>query len=199
MNFAELQAEVFIITNRPDLVADTQLAIRKATSKLHAIDYFPKDLVEIPLVIPVPSANVQIDTNANFPRMRSIAYLRDSTSLTSTSLYNKLFEQINPRALLDDYQMEKTNCWYLGGQVINLKSSTAVSSLLVGYYENPVITPIGAYSSWIAVEQPYAIIEEAAATVFRMTGNAEMARFYEQQSAQNVMLLRQNYLEETAR
>lgn len=199
MNFAELQAEVFVITNRPDLVADTQLAIRKATTKLHSIDTFPKDLQETQLIIPVPAANVQIDTNANFPRMRSIAYIRDATTLTATALRNKIFEQISPRALMDEYQMEKTNCWYLGGQVINLKSSTTVSALLVGYYANPVITPVGSFSSWIAVEQPYSIIEEAAATIFRMTGNAEMARFYDQQSVQNTRLLRQNYLEGVAR
>jgi hypothetical protein len=47
---AELQADVITITNRPDLVAETLLAVKKATLKMHQLDFFYKDLVESGLV-----------------------------------------------------------------------------------------------------------------------------------------------------
>jgi len=198
MNMTEMAAEVYTITNRPDLIAETSAALRKATIKLHSIDYFPRDMAEVALNIPTPGNAVQIDVSTTLTRFRAIAYIRDNTS-PATGQPNKVFANIDARALLDDYSLVRTNVWYQGGQVININSSTTVSALLVGYYQNPIITPVGSYSSWIATEYPFAIIEEAASSIFGMIGNAEMARFYMQQSAANVQLLRQNYLEGVAR
>lgn len=199
MNLAEMATEVYTITNRPDLVAETSAALRKATIKMHSLDFFPRDMAEVTLAVPTPGNNVQVDIGVTLTRFRALAYVRDNTSPQLNGLPNKIFRQIEARELLDEYSLEKSNVWYLGGQVINIKSSTPVSSLLIGYYQNPVINPAGSYSSWIAVEQPFVLIEEAAATIFAMTGNAEMARFYMQQSVANAALLRQNYLEGVAR
>ena len=197
MNLNELAAEVYTITNRPDLVAETSLAIRKSTMKMHSIDFFKRDLQEISLSVPVPSMQIQVDINAQLPRLRGIAYIRNNSS-TGGNVPNPFFEPIDPRQLLDSYGQEISDIYYQGGQTLNIKSRTLVSNLLVGYYQAPVVSLTG-YSSWIAVEQPYAIIEDAAATIFRMVGNLEQAKLYEASTMQNVILLRQNYLEGVAR
>ena len=46
MTLNELIAEVYTITNRPDLVAQTLMAVRSATLKLHQSDYYYKDIFE---------------------------------------------------------------------------------------------------------------------------------------------------------
>jgi len=44
--FAELVADVYIATNRPDLVTQTALAVKVATLKAHQTDFYPKDIFE---------------------------------------------------------------------------------------------------------------------------------------------------------
>lgn len=202
MNFNDLCTEVQTITNRPDLVNETQQAVRRATIKMHSLDFFAKDMRELPLVIPLPSNTVQIDMAIALPGFRAIAYIKDTAVPAGGSALptaSKMYHKIDVSELFDEYQLEKQNIWYQGGQVINIKSSTAISSLAIGYYALPTVLPAGVYFSWIAVDMPYAIIDEASANIFRLTGNAEMARFYEQQVAQHAILLRQNYLEGVAR
>ena len=41
-----LMTDVMTITNRADLIAETKLAVKQATLKMHQVDYFPKDIFE---------------------------------------------------------------------------------------------------------------------------------------------------------
>src|SRR5690606_12952030 len=41
----EIAADVYVYTNRPDLVTETEVAIRKAIKKFHGADTFKRDLV----------------------------------------------------------------------------------------------------------------------------------------------------------
>ena len=45
-SFTSLLNDVYTITNRPDLIAETKLAVKQATLKMHQSDYYPKDLFE---------------------------------------------------------------------------------------------------------------------------------------------------------
>ena len=42
---ATLADDVYVLTNRPDLVSETRVALRKAIMKLHSADTFKRDLV----------------------------------------------------------------------------------------------------------------------------------------------------------
>ena len=44
MTFAEILEEVYLITNRRDLEAQTKSAIKKATLKAHQSDFYYRDL-----------------------------------------------------------------------------------------------------------------------------------------------------------
>lgn len=44
--FSDLVADVYTLTNRPELVDMTKLAVRSATLKAHQTDFYPKDLYE---------------------------------------------------------------------------------------------------------------------------------------------------------
>ena len=42
----DLCADVYTITNRPDLINETKLAVKAATLKMHQSDYYYRDLLE---------------------------------------------------------------------------------------------------------------------------------------------------------
>jgi hypothetical protein len=65
--------------------------------------------------------------------------------------------------------------------------------MLLGCYLHPDITE-ESYSSWIADEHPYAIISDAAATVFKMIGFDEQAAYQKQNVTEQIAMLRQNQL-----
>lgn len=196
MTLAELIAEVYTITNRPDLVAETSSAIRKATLKMHSLDYFYKDLQETIIGFAVAGYKQQYDLQANLPDYRTVKYLRHwSATATGEAKY---LRAIDPAAVVNQFGKEGTDIWYIAGNMLNIKAAVEVSNLVIGYYRRPNITT-NLFSSWIAVEEPFYIIEEAAATLFKTIGHSEMANTYRAMSGDNAILLRQNYLEPQAR
>ena len=191
MTLAELIAEVYTLTGRPDLVAETSAAVRKATLKMHSVDYFYRDLQETIITFSTPAYKQQYDLQNNLPSYRGIKYIRywNATS-TGTERY---LEVIEPDSVVNGYGKEFVDIWYIAGAMLNLKGKEVLSNIVLGYYKHPNITT-NLFSSWIAIEQPYAIIEEACANLFQMIGHAEIARKYEGLSRDNMILLRQNYL-----
>jgi hypothetical protein len=170
MNLTELRAEVYTLTNRPDLVDQTLTAIRSATLKLHQQDFYPKDLYETGISFTDALFLQQLEYRTIIPRWRAFKYLR-RTDITGTSTLN-FYELIPPEASLDDYLTNRENVCYLAGSVLQIRSATQLQYALLGCYLNPNITVSG-YTSWIANDHPYAIIFAAAATVFKMIGKTE--------------------------
>lgn len=196
MTLAELITEVYTLTGRPDLVAETSAAIRKATLKMHSLDFFYRDLQEEIIGFTTVAFKQQYDLAINIPSYRAIKYVRRWNAVP-TGLEN-YFTKLEPDAVLDSYGREATNIWYVAGSMLNIKGKETIENLVIGYYKHPNVAT-SSYSSWIAIEQPFAIIEEACANIFQMIGHAEMARKYELLSSQNAVLLRQNYLDVVAR
>lgn len=176
MNLTELQQEVYNLTNRPDLVAETLTAVRSATLKLHQLDYFYKDIVETGVSFSSAEYLQQIEYRTLFPRWRALKYLRKSDS----SGYDDgvFFTVLSiPEMVEDDYKINRNDVCYVAGSVIQVRSSTQFQYALLGYYQNPDITP-ASYDSWIALDHPYAIVFEAAALVFKMIGDTEQFAAY---------------------
>lgn len=171
MTLTELQAEVYTLTNRPDLVAETLTAIRSATLRLHQQDYFYKDLFETGITFSIAAFQQQIEYRTLIPRWRALKYLRK----TDINLYDdgKFFEVVSvPEMIEDQYQLNRKDICYVAGSVVQILSSTELQFAILGCYVNPDITVSG-YNSWIALDHPYAIIFEAAAHVFKMVGDTE--------------------------
>ena len=169
MTLTELQDEVYTITKRPDLVAETLLAVRQATLALHQLDYFWKDLQETGLSFTTSAYLQELEYRSILPQFRSLKYLRKSDSAGAVGAF---FTVVQPESVLDLYGTDRTDVCYAAGASIEIKSSTQFQYAILGYYANPVITVSG-YSSWIALDHPYAIILEAAEKVFKMTGKTE--------------------------
>lgn len=170
MTLSELIAEVSTITNRPDLSAQTSAAVRAATLKIHQSDYYYKDLFETAVDFGSAAYTQSLEYRTLIPRWRAIKYLRpvDSTGTPTAAP----FEVLTPDEILDEFAVERTDVCYVAGTVVQIKSSTQFQYLSVGVYLNPDITASG-YNSWVALDHPFAIIFEAAAQIFKQTGDTE--------------------------
>lgn len=183
--FTALLDDVYTLTNRSDLVAETTMAVRAATLKCHQSDFYPRDLVE---------SRVQFEASANFqalayrslfPGFRALSYARKYEDGAATCT----LQPIEPSDIFDNYNVAKENVWYLAGEVIQIRSSTAFTDLLIGFYNNPVTLP-DTYSSWVADMHPFAIVFEAASQVLRAIGNLEDANSYANMARDQLMQLR---------
>ena len=169
MTLTELQDEVYSVTKRPDLVAETLTAVRQSTLALHQMDYFWKDIYETGISFPTSAYNQELEYRPIIPLFRSLKYLRKSDSSGANGVF---FTVIQPESVLDLYQANRTDVCYAAGASIEIKSSTQFQYALLGCYINPNITTAG-WNSWIALDHPYAIVYEAAEKIFKMTGRSE--------------------------
>lgn len=185
MTLTELIDAVYTLTNRPDLTAETQLAVQSATLKMHHTDFYYKDIAESQISLPYEAYLVQLDTK-QFDRYRAFSYIRkfnptgtDPLSGLVTGTPGDFIKILVPAQVLDEYGVDKTNIAYVAGSSINIRSSGLIQYLLAGWYRNPVITPVANYESWIAVDHPFSIIFDAASQVFKSIGFDEQARKYD--------------------
>jgi hypothetical protein len=187
MTLAELIQEVYTITGRPDRVAETASAIKSATLKAHQSDFYYKDIFETGVAFSSAAFIQQLDYRALLPLWRANKYLRKYDNNTGTP--GAFLTLIQPELVLDRYTVEKTNIYYFAGAYANIKSETSEQYYLMGCYLNPDITTAG-YNSWIAKDHPYAIVFDAAATVFKAIGKDEEAASYRTMIPEQIAMIR---------
>ena len=187
MNFAELVDEVYTITGRPDRVAETTAAIKSATLKAHQSDFYYKDIFETGVSFQTSDYLQQLEYRTLIPLWRAVKYLRKYDN--SGQAPGKFLSLVLPENTLDRYVVEKTNIYYAAGAYLNIKSDTQEQYYLLGCYLNPDITNLG-YNSWVALDHPYAIIFDAAATVFKAIGKDEEAAAYRQLVAEQFAMIK---------
>jgi hypothetical protein len=170
--FTDLLANVYTLTNRPDLVAETTLAIKAATLKLHRLDYFAKDLYEVELTFPTSSYFQTLVYASTVPLFRTAKYLRkyDAVGLTA----GKELKAVPIEKVLDSYGIDRVDVYYLAGTAIQIRSSTQEQYFLFGCYLSPNVDTVN-YASWIYNEYPYAIVYSAASIVLSAIHQDELA------------------------
>lgn len=191
----ELMNMVYTETNRPDLIAQTRQAILASTLKLHTMDKYYRDIRTAQVVFDFSAYIQQLDTEV-FSRLRNFAYLRkwDPSLFNSqlqpinpttngvagpvpVSVATATIELIDPSDFLDEYGYEKVDVGYVVGDSLMIRSSTAFQYLLVGWYQRPNIS-VDNYGTWLANTYPYAIVYDAAATIFTGMGQQDKSRTY---------------------
>jgi hypothetical protein len=190
-SFAELLTDVYSITNRPELVSQTKIAVRAATLKAHHLDYFPKDLKESGILWNIPAYQQSFDYRAFDARWRSFKYLRKYDAGTTPGTPGDFFKIITPEQVLDDYMIQRTEVLYLAGSHYEILSKTQDTNMLLGYYRHPDTTEL-TYDSWIALDHPWAIVFEAAALIFKQTGFDEQVITFRQLVQEQYILLQNN-------
>lgn len=172
-SLTSLVADVYTLTNRPDLVGETLLAIRSATLKAHVSDYYYKDLVETGIEFDYSQAQQQLEYKSLIPRWRSLKYLRKY----SAGVAGSFLDVLTPDNIIDSYGVTKENVCYVAGLELQIRCSEDQKYFLLGCYVYPDVT-VDSYSSWIADESPEAILYEAVATIFKTIGYDEQNASY---------------------
>lgn len=185
MTFEELRTEVYALTNRPDLVAETTSAIKAATLKAHQSDFYSKDIYETGIEFSLAAYNQSLDYTSLISNFRALKYIKRVTSATDEIGVN--FTILTPEEIVDSYGINKTDVCYTAGRMIEIKSSVEFTLGLLGCYVRPIVRE-DSYFSWVADQFPYAIVFEAARILFKTIG-------YDEQSAAYRELVGEQYAE----
>lgn len=188
--FTALLNDVYTITNRPDLVTESTMAVRAATIKAHTSDFYPRDLLEARVQFSAADFFQALAYKTLFPRFRAVSYIRKYENGEAT----QMLDVISPTDIFDSYKIAKENVYYLAGDVIQIRSNTEITDILIGVYNTPDTLP-DTYASWVAESYPYAIVAEAAAQVFSMIGAAEDAAGYRRIAGEHLVQMRNSSLQ----
>ena len=207
---AALADDVYVLTNRPDLVNETRVALRKAIMKVHGADTFKRDLVIQRLQMSLFPA---LDPNqhrwtiplSEFPRFRRPKALhypldRNFPILPPAPLIDwggittrtREFTEVASDNLFDSYRSEVLNYFFIAGSTLNIKATFGVDYLDLHYYQYPLVpsNTSDQVLSWICDQFPDCVIEEAAGTVFKMIGKDEEHARYQTLFSENLGILR---------
>ena len=188
MTFDELVEEVFDLTNRPDLVAETESAVRAATLKAHQSDFFSKDIFETGVEFDNLSFRQSLDIISFVTNFRALKYLKRVENAQDE--IGKTLDIITVDEVLDSYGVNRTDIAYVAGRHIEIRASVAFQFALLGGYAHPIVAPVEKYSSWVAEQQPFAIIREAARVIFKTIGFDEQSAAYNSLVAEEYVLLK---------
>ena len=188
-----LAADVYTLTNRPDLVAETKVALRKSIIKFHSADTYKRDIVSQTLQM---SLYPPLDVNqfrwnialTTFPRFRRPRQLTTSTLNPTVTV----FKEVASDNIFNLYGSEFQNYFFISGSSITIKAIAGFDYLNFQYYQYPLVPPVSTdpITSWICDQYPDAVIEEAAGTVFKMIGKDDEYSRYQTLFAENIMILR---------
>lgn len=200
MTYTELVEAVYSLTNRPEMVGETALAVQSATLKAHQSDFYTRDSVEKLLVLAEDSYIAQVDLSV-LVRYRAMRWLRkwdpagfDPNTQLQTGTAGEFIEPIEPEMVIDSYGYTKANRWYVAGNFLNIRSNTSIRQVLMSYYQAPKVAPVAQYSSWVADTVPFAIIFDAASTIFQLLGQNDQSRKYDTFVLEQLMMVRQHGL-----
>ena len=192
-SFTTMLNSVFAITNRPDLVNETTLAVQNATLKAHRTDYYPKDLLEQGVQFDLSLTQQSLDYKTLIPRWRSLKYVRKYDNTLPPGMPSKFLELVTPEETLDSYSISREDICYLAGMELQIRTKAATQFFLLGCYVYPDVT-VSSYSSWVADEFPAAVYYEAASIVFKTTGYDEQAAALNKLVQDEYMQLRQKII-----
>lgn len=184
--FDDILADVYTITNRPDLVAESKLGIRAATIKLHSLEMWNEDRE-------VEQVAVTTENSMFSMAKSSLTYIPRKIEFFKKPTADVFFEEMDVTQILDRYGYKRFNTYYQAGSTYNFLTDTNDEAVIVSYYRNPVATETG-YSSWIAEEYKELVAFEAAIFVFSSIGDKEQEQRIEKMAAQQLAILQINHM-----
>lgn len=172
MTYAELLAEIELLSKRSDIDDKIAIALRMTTLRVHQSDYFWRDLVEATVTF-AESQEVTIDVSTQFTRFRQMDHIRymDATS----GALGSFLEPVAPSDLVDEYNYIREDRYYLAGTNLNMRFMYATAAAKVGYWQNPDVAA-ATYNSWVKDQMPDILIQGSLAYLFNMMGKQEEAK-----------------------
>lgn len=207
-DLVELCNNVVLMTNRPELSSQIQLAVQRATLRAHMLDFWLRDRFEKQVTFQVAGNAFQLDTAVELERWRKFAYIKPFDPVSGLPIIigeKETLEEVSPDKLFTSVRALKTDCFYTSGSMANIKTSVQCYAFLTGWYKYPSVA-LGKYSSWIADMLPFVIEEEAAGKIMVATGKVEEGNKFLNKlvvvngiEGENLHILRVNEVEALAR
>lgn len=119
------------------------------------------------------------------------AILDPATGLPGTAASGDFVER-SPDRMFDGYGGDLNDIMYRSGDMINLRSSTPMNKVFIGYFADPLIQPVEHISSWIAKKYSAVIIADVAARIFKVIGKDEEAKSARETLMAETLLLESN-------
>jgi hypothetical protein len=172
MTYADLIAEIKLLSRRGDIDDKIAVALRMTTLRAHRLDYFWRDMVEANVFFGA-SQEVTIDITTSFTRFRQVSYVRCMDP--NTQQLGQYLDEADAANLLENEMYYKNNVWYLAGTNLQARFNYAAQAARVGYWQNPDVAA-GSYNSWIKDQLPDILVQGSLAYLYNMTGKQEEAR-----------------------
>ena len=188
--------EIIAITKRPDKRFEIISNVNKALSYFTLKADFSRDMAELSVPIATDSYGESIslaNVDLGFTRFRKIKYIRPRGQ-------RYYLQQIDPTDLLTPGGSVQTNRFYIAGQNLTYTLSSFDSFLEVGYYQYaPILSETtGEDTHWMLDMIPWAVMERAAAQIFKSIGDDVSAKFYEQSSLELFITARKDFADQVA-
>lgn len=191
-----LLEDIYTLTARRDLDAETELALRTATVNAHLCDAFPRDVFVSQVQLPNASYMASLNIPSLFPGLRGVSQIRllDSQLQPVVLTPENQIQIIELGDIYDDYGQVKNQVAYLAGDSINIRSFMNCYGFLVSWFKSPSLRR-SEYNSWIAQLYPSVIVYWAASIVLDTNGNEAKAKKYMDMTTQiHVPFLKSNFL-----
>lgn len=178
----DLLADLYAITNRPDLVDLSKTALWMATSELHKLDFFKKDIVEQYIsVSDTTSAGtghpLQLALPINFrrwkyirPRLIDGSYGQPLVQQEASDIFNVVDHGRGCTLATEVYYNAGLNC--------NIYTAKQVQGFLLGYYSVPLRITDWYLTDWLCQQHSETVTEMAAAKLFAIVENEAMAQIH---------------------
>jgi len=194
--FDAMVADVITLTARPDLDAETALAVRTATNNAHLSDAYARDCRTVSVQLPLTTYVTQLDIPTLFPRMRGLnrVQLLDQYYVPITLSTDEQLRIIELGDLYDSFGSLRDNVAYLAGEKLNIRTFLQGYGFLVTYFLAPNVRR-DVYDSWIAQLYPDAILYWAASIVLDTNGNeAKAAKYMAMTQQVHIPFLKSSFL-----
>lgn len=191
-----LLTDIYALTARPDLEAETELALRTATVNAHLSDAYPRDMFTSQVQLPNASYLSSLDVPSLFPGLRGINKITPLDSNLQPVILSPEDEIkiIELGDIYDDYGQLRNNVVYLAGDSINIRSLLNSYGYIVSWFRSPNLRR-STYNSWIAQVYPTIIVYWAASIVLDTNGNEAKAQKYMKMTSDiHLPFLKANFL-----
>jgi hypothetical protein len=184
--WAELVTEVMTLTNRTQLIVETDIAIRNAIRTAHKSGKYWRDL-KTAQITPTQGLVQSFDLTS-LPRMRQVAYLKSAE-------VDRYFTSATIDGLLDADGCALADIYWGLGNSLNIRARVPELTYELAYYAYPVVFPKEQLSSWIVDTHTDLIVLWAASSVLTAAGEQEIKKGIDQLAAISFVDLIQDNLE----
>lgn len=163
-----LRAKVYVWTNRPKQVSETDSALKLAIRTAHRQGKFWKDLAIVSYPIPDGEQIQSISIPDWMPRFRQLAWIKNTETETE-------FTETSPSDLLDFNGYKKVGVYWGIGTSLNIRLASDTTALEFGYYLQPITDPESpTLQDWLLTDYEDVIVLMAAGTILSFIGEQEI-------------------------